>query len=131
MLVGCVMQNRVTSRRFSSGSEDNKASDDESMVLEIPIPDRQLLRHLVVVDGVESNDKDVVKRNKLIWMISSIIDRFPKRKFLGLRQCLSYLVDEGLIELSGSQFSRAYESISRVQRYGGEYQDFVDALYSA
>jgi hypothetical protein len=128
--VGCVMQNSILTRKFCSG-ENTQVCKDKVTVLEIPVPDRNLLRCPVSVDGVIVNDNNAVRRNKGNWIANATLERFPSRKFVGLSKALKKVNEAS----NSSELEKAlvdlYVAIQKVASYGGLYEEFINSLFSA
>lgn len=126
--IGCVMQGFGGAHLIHSDAASESASGSGDDVEVFPTPDRGLLRVLRIEDGIEVNDKNSVRGNKLHWIICAILSKFPKRKFKGLNKYISQfeeLEDWSLIDLDG-----VTQAIQRVVRYGGVYEDYITTLYA-
>lgn len=113
---------------FHSEATSESISGSCDGVEVFPSPDRGLLRVTNVIDGIEVNDKDSVRGNKLYWIICAIISKFPKRKFKGLNKYLSQF--ETMEDRSDFDLDGATQAIQRVVRYGGVYEDYITSLYA-
>lgn len=125
---GRVMRGPVIVRSFCT-SDMATQNDGSATKLEIfPTPCRTILRAVEIVDGVEINNRNAVKRNKLHWICWHVIERFPNRKFRGLHKCLETLNKR--TEVDDSQFSVIMQYIQKVVRFGGSYEEYILSLFS-
>lgn len=122
------MQGPVFTRNFSSGVDESQTKSIPSVIESTPIPDRKLLRHLIMADGVQINKRNIVQRNKLLWVSEQIIWNFPNRKFKGIikeQNRVKQINDPRAEDLSGLM-----QAIQRVIGYGGQYKNFILTLFA-
>lgn len=122
------MQSLGALRSCSYSSVVSGGGNVASKVSEISAPSRELLRVIDVIDGVETNDRNAVRRNKLRWIVTNVMEKFPNRKFKGLHKSLKILNSD--CALTDGDFSVVMGSIQRVIGYGGVYEDFIMSLFA-
>jgi hypothetical protein len=125
---GCVMQSSLYTRNFSSGVETSQTESSPHVLATFPVPNRALLRHLFLDNGIQMNNRNIVLKNKLSWIAEQIISNFPNRKFKGIIK--EYHRVAKIDDPKPEDLSGLMQAIQRVVGYGGQYKDFILTLFA-